>query len=120
MDQVFLPPAVARWIARLVEASHPDAKEAPERVRRYVRHGGSPRAAIASAEAARAHALVHGRPHAGFEDVQAVLEPVLAHRMVLDYRARLEGVDAAALVADLLASVGEVSEALPAELKNAR
>jgi MoxR-like ATPase len=118
VDRVFLPPAVARWIARLVEASHPESPLAPELVKRYVRHGGSPRAAIGTAEAARAHALVCGRPHAGFEDVRAVLVPVLAHRLVLDYRARLDGVRAEALARELLQRVEEV-EALPEELRRA-
>src|SRR5262249_42853358 len=60
MDRVFLPRPVARYVARLVAATHPGAAEAPEAVRTYVAYGASPRAAIAMAEAARAMALLAG------------------------------------------------------------
>ena len=65
MDRIYLPRPVARYIARLVAATHPGAEEATDVVNRYVSYGASPRAAIAIAEAARGHALVDGRPSAG-------------------------------------------------------
>ena len=120
VDQVFLPKAVASYIARLVDASHPERDGAPELVRRYVRHGGSPRAAISIAESARANALLAGKPNVGFDDVRAVAPPAVAHRLVLDYRARLDGVSGRDVVANLLEEVGELAEGLPAELARAR
>jgi len=108
VDAIFLPKAVAAWIARLVEATHPRAASAPEKVRTYVRHGASPRGAIAIGEAARAHALLAGKPGVGFDDVRAVAVPALAHRLVLDHRARLDGVGGADLVRAVLAGVSEV------------
>ena len=72
MDRIALPRPVAKYIARLVAASHPGAEEAPEAVRDYVTWGASPRAAIAMAEAARAAALIDGRPSVGFDDVRLV------------------------------------------------
>jgi MoxR-like ATPase len=110
VDAIYLPRAVASWIARLVEATHPRSGSAPERVRTYVRHGASPRGAIAIGEAARAHALLAGKPNAGFDDVRAVAVPALAHRLVLDYRARLDGVTSTELVRAVLDAVGEVGE----------
>jgi MoxR-like ATPase len=107
MDRIYLPRAVARYVARLVTASHPEAAEAPPRVREHVRYGASPRAAIGLAEAARGWALLDGRPSVGFEDVRAVAGEVLRHRLILDYRARFDGVDADALVADLLSQLDE-------------
>src|SRR5262249_4022923 len=62
MDRIFLPRPVARYIARLVGATHPKGPEATEQVQTYVAHGASPRAAIAMAEAARGQALLAGRP----------------------------------------------------------
>ena len=100
---VVLPEAVAAWIARLVAASHPGAAEAPEIVRTGVTYGASPRAAIALAESARAYALLAGRPSVGFDDVRAVAFPVFNHRLILDYRARLDGVTPRAVVDALLA-----------------
>jgi MoxR-like ATPase len=116
MDRIFLPRPVSRWIARLVAASHARAVEAPPPVKTYVAHGASPRAAIAIAEAARAVALLAGRPTVGFEDVRMVAAPVLNHRLILNYKARLDQVDAFSLVQQLLASVDETALTLPADV----
>lgn len=94
--RVVLPDAVAKWIGRLVAATHG---------REYVTYGASPRAAIALAEASRAVALLDGRPSVGFDDVRAVAFPVLNHRLLLDYRAKLDGVSAQKIIDDVLASV---------------
>jgi MoxR-like ATPase len=116
MDRIFLPRPVSRWIARLVSASHARATEAPPAVKTYVAHGASPRAAIAIAEAARAMALLAGRPTVGFEDVRAVAGPVLNHRLILNYKARLDQVDAFSLVQQLLGSVDETAMTLPSDV----
>jgi len=116
VDAVFLPQAVAAYIARVVDASHPSSALAPAQVKSYVRYGASPRAAIAIAEAARAHALIAGKPNVGFDDVRAVTLPALAHRVVLDYRARLDGVAGADVVRAILEGVSELREALPKEV----
>lgn len=125
MDRIFLPRPVSRYIARLVAASHPGAAQAPEAVTKYVSYGASPRAAIAMAEAARGVALIAGRPTAGFDDVKAVAAPVLNHRLILNYQARLDRVDSFAVIARLLAAVDETGLHLPpdvrlAEQKDAR
>ncbi len=112
-DRVVLPHAVAWWIARLTAATHPDAAEATPRVKACVSYGASPRAAIAMAEAARAVALLAGRPSVGFEDVRLVAEPVLNHRLILNYQARLERVTAAELVRELLCTLDEAGMRLP-------
>ena len=49
--------------------------------------GAGARAAIAMGEAARANALLDGRPTVGFEDVTAVAKPVMNHRLILNYQA---------------------------------
>ena len=94
--RVVLPDAVASWIGHLVAATH----TVP-----HVTYGASPRAAIAMAEAARAVALMAGRPSVGFDDVRQVAFPVLNHRLILDYRAKLDNVSPARIVEDLLASI---------------
>ncbi len=113
VDRVRLPRPVASWIARLVDATHPASAGATEKVKSCVTYGASPRAAIAMAESARAMALLAGRPSVGFEDVRAVAEPVLNHRLILGYQARLDHVSAADVVADVLAHVDEAGLDLP-------
>jgi MoxR-like ATPase len=116
MERVYLPRAVARYIARLVAATHASAAEAPPLVRGYVAFGASPRAAIAIAEAARAAALLAGRPTVGFADVRAVVPPVLNHRLILNYKARLDSVAALAVVRELLDMTDEAGLNLPRDL----
>ena len=116
VGRVFLPRAVAAYITRLVDGTHPDSDLAPQAVKEYVRYGASPRAAIAVAESARAHALLAGKPNVGFDDVYRVAVPAIAHRLVLDYRARLDGYGGREIVQAVLESVGELEEALPREV----
>jgi MoxR-like ATPase len=117
MSRIYLPRPVSHYIARLVSATHPGNAEATEPVNRYVSYGASPRAAIAIAEAARAHALVAGRPSVGFEDVKAVTAPVLNHRLILNYQARFDRMNASKLVAELLARLDETGLNLPKDVE---
>ena len=116
VDRVFLPEAVAHYVARVVSATHPTAGSATEEVRRFVRFGASPRAAIAIAESARAAALLSRRPNVDFGDVRRVAVPALAHRLVLAHTARLEGVTAATIVRAALDAVDPVGRPLPPEV----
>jgi MoxR-like ATPase len=65
--------------------------------------GASPRAGLMLLRAAKAHALMHGREHAMPDDVQALAEPVLAHRLML--RPEYARATAQDVVADAVASV---------------
>jgi MoxR-like ATPase len=107
--RVHLPQAVANYIARLVDASQPGNSTASA----GVKYGAGPRAALALASAARAKAILSGRAHASFEDVKQIAQPVMAHRMVLDYRARLQGQSAASIVQQLLQEVPVLQKELP-------
>ncbi|WPB78649.1 AAA family ATPase [Archangium violaceum] len=111
VDRVHLPVPVADFIGRLVESSDPRAPGAPEPVRRFVRYGASPRAALALASAGRALALMRGKPNMGFDEVVAAAPAVLNHRLVLAYEASLEKVGALDVVRALLQAVPEVPRA---------
>lgn len=115
--QIFLPSAVAAYIARLVAATHPNSEEAPQIVRDYVNFGASPRAAIAIAEAARSAALINGRPSVGFEDVRFVTPAVLNHRLLVGYKARMDKIDVTKIIKGLLDTIKEVGVDLPKDIK---
>jgi MoxR-like ATPase len=117
MDRIYLPRPVARYISRLVASTHGAAAEATDEVRQYVAYGASPRAAIAMAEAARGYALLEGRPTVGFEDVKTVAAPVLNHRLVLNYKARFDGVDSLAIISKLLTQLDETGLKLPSDVE---
>ena len=63
--------------------------------------------------AAKARALLEGRLNASFEDVQAAAAPVLRHRIILDYRARVAGKTTADIVAAIVAEVKPSAAELP-------
>ena len=99
---------VVDYALRLVRASRPDgdsADAAPAAVRQWVRWGASPRAGQALILGAKARALLDGRPAAAPDDVRAVALPVLRHRLVLNFQAEADGIDADHVVGQLLASV---------------
>ena len=114
--RVFVPRAVARYIARLVHATQPGG----EVLRDDLRFGASPRAALALAAASKTRALMHGRINVGFEDVRLLAAPVLRHRLVLDYRARVSGRTADHIVEYLLGAVPVDGEDVPRTLREAR
>ena len=114
--RIFLPDPVANYIARLVHATHPEGSEAAK----ALKFGASPRAALGLSAAARAAALLAGRMNASFEDVRAMAVPVLQHRLVLDYSARVEGRKQADIVAAILAEVPAQARALPKTLREAK
>ena len=116
-DQIHLPMAVANYIARVVSATHPEHESAPDEVRRFIKFGASPRAAIALSGTSRAAALLAGKPNVGFDDVRRVAVSVLGHRLILDYAARLEGWNTQRIVEKLLADVPEIPRDIPADLK---
>ncbi len=117
MGRIFLPKAVSRYISRLTAATHPDAAEATDAVNSYVTYGASPRAAIAMAEASRAHALIEGRPTVGFEDVKAIAPAVLNHRILLNYKARFDKIETRMVISQLLDNLDEAGVDLPADVK---
>lgn len=110
--RIYLPPVVANYIGRLVHATHPGVSAASA----GVRFGGSPRAALGLAVAARGRALLHGRINTSFEDVKAVAPAVLGHRVLLDYTARLAGESSASVIARLLEEIPVQEIAIPTTL----
>ncbi|UJR81076.1 AAA family ATPase [Sandaracinus amylolyticus] len=105
--EVPVPRHVQDYAIRVLEATHPDRPSAPEKVKRFVRFGASPRGAQACLLAAKIHALVEGRYAATIEDVRAVAIPALRHRVILGFEGEAEGVRSDVLLEDVLASVPE-------------
>jgi len=99
---------VVDYAARLVRASRPGGgAEAPDFVQRWVRWGAGPRAGQALLLAGKARAVMHGRPAVSLEDVRSVAPPVLRHRVLVNFEAEAEGVDAEAIVARLVEAIAE-------------
>jgi MoxR-like ATPase len=95
---------VIDFAARLVRATRP-AGDAPEFVRRWVRWGAGPRAGQSLLLGAKAGALLGGRSVVAPEDLEAVALPVLRHRILLNFQAEADGIDADQIVTRLLESI---------------
>jgi MoxR-like ATPase len=112
--RIFMPDVVANYIARLVDGTHPGQSKAAA----AVKFGASPRAALSLASAIKARALMNGRLNCSFEDTQALARPVLAHRIILDYSARIDGVTSQDVVTALLAEVPPQDLKLPKVMRD--
>jgi len=94
--RVHVAPPLAEYIAAITAAT----RNRPE-----LRLGASPRGSLALLRAAQAWAAGEGRGYAIPDDVKAVAEPVLAHRLLLEPDAELRGVRPAQVLADVLRTV---------------
>jgi MoxR-like ATPase len=93
-------------ILRLVRSARPGTSEAGQRVNDYVAWGPGPRASQALMLAVRARALLDGRLAPSVDDVIALAEPVLKHRMALSFAARAEDMAINDIVAGLTKLIG--------------
>ena len=93
---------VRRYALRIVLSTHPDAEEAPELTRKYVRYGSSPRGAQSLILGAKVKAILDGRYNVAREDIQAVAFPSLRHRLILSFEGEAEGIDPDGIIQHLL------------------
>jgi MoxR-like ATPase len=106
-DLVLRVPAaehVIRHAVELVRRTRP-AETPDQHVRDHVAWGAGPRASQALILGAKARAALGARPAATVEDVRALAEPVLRHRVLTNFHAEAEGVDSRAVIAQLLRDV---------------
>jgi MoxR-like ATPase len=96
---------VIRFAARLVAATRPGEVEGLDSVHRYLGYGASPRASQYLVLGGKARAIMEGRYHVNFDDIRALAPLVLRHRLVLNFHARTDSLDADALVERLLGLV---------------
>lgn len=99
--QVTVHPLIADYVTRIIDAT---------RSAEQVRLGSSVRGAMALVRGARSWALARGRTYVTPDDIKALAEPVLAHRLVLDPEAEFDGVTANAVVAQILLEIAPPSE----------
>ena len=102
VQRVVIAPHVQDYAIRLTLATHPRGEFATELANRYVRWGSSPRGAQAVALAAKVRALLEGRYNVGFEDIRRIFLPALRHRVLLNFEAQAEGLEADAVLKDIL------------------
>ena len=94
-----------RYAVELVRASRPTNSQAPDYVREMVNWGAGPRASQYLILAAKARAILAGRHSVAVEDIRAVALPVMRHRIVVNFHAEAQNINAQGLVERLLADI---------------
>jgi MoxR-like ATPase len=95
------------YVVRLTLATHPDNAGAPQIVRDYVQVGVSPRGAQAIVVGAKIRALLEDRLNVSMDDILDVAKPALRHRLILNFNAVADRVDADKVLGELLAVLPE-------------
>ncbi len=96
---------VLRYAARMVAASDPSSSFAPEKVKQAVRFGAGVRGAQSLILSSKAVAMLEGRAHVAFADVQRVALPCLRHRIIRSFEGEADGVTTDEIVQELIRSV---------------
>lgn len=103
--QVYLDEKIEQYIADIVFATRYPDKYGMKDLKEMISFGGSPRASINLALAARAYAFIKRRGYVIPEDVRAVAHDVLRHRIGLSYEAEASNISADEIVSRILNSV---------------
>jgi MoxR-like ATPase len=105
VEMIYMDQQVERYIVDLVFATRDPAASGLDDLAELIDWGGSPRATINLAKAARAHAFLRRRGYVTPEDVRAIGMDVLRHRVLLTYEAEAEEVTSEDVVTRILNSV---------------
>jgi len=105
--EVPVVPSVKEFALALVRGSRPGEVDSVPEAQGLIRLGASPRAAQALLLAGKVIALARGRRHVAQQDIIEVARPVMAHRLLIDYRAQAEGRDVGRVLELLIARARE-------------
>jgi MoxR-like ATPase len=101
---------ISRYVVSLVRATRPKNDSAPSIIKKYANYGASVRAAQFIVLAAKARALSHKRYHVTYDDITSVAIPVLRHRILLNFHAESDRIDADEILKQLMAHMPRLSE----------
>ncbi|MCX7547476.1 MoxR family ATPase [Xanthomarina sp. F1114] len=92
---------VIEYAVRMVAKTRPNGDSAPELVKNYIDWGAGPRASQNLILAAKTHAAIHGKFSPDIENVQAVAQSILRHRIIKNYKAEAEGISEEQIIKSL-------------------
>ncbi len=95
-------PSLVSYAVRLARATRPDDPESPALSKKYAAWGAGPRASQYLVLGAKARAAIRGDASPSYDDVRAVAQAVLAHRVVLNFEAEADGQTPRDVVAQLV------------------
>ena len=102
---VYMDEKIERYIVDIVYATRTPEEYGLGKIKDLISFGGSPRASISLAMAAKAFAFIRRRGYVIPEDVRAVCNEVLRHRIGLTYEAEAENVTTEQIIAEVINAV---------------
>ena len=105
VKKIYMDEKIEKYIVDIVYATREPVYYQLEKVKHYIAFGGSPRASISLANAAKAYAFLKKRGYVIPEDVRAVCKDVLRHRIGLSYEAEAENVSTEDVITTILNTV---------------
>ena len=105
VGSVYIDDRVRDYIVHIVQATRKPRDYGLAELAPLIEYGASPRATLCLASAARAHAFIRHRAYVTPDDIKAIAEDVLRHRVVITYEAEAEDVTSEQIVARVLAKI---------------
>lgn len=105
VSDVYMDEKIEQYIIDIIFATREPAEYNLQKLQNLIAYGGSPRASISLAKAARAYAFIRRRGYVIPEDVRAVCHDVLRHRIGLTYEAEAENITSEEIITDILNNV---------------
>lgn len=102
VKEVYMDEKIEKYIVDIVYATRYPAECGLEKLAGMIAYGGSPRASISLAKAAKAYAFIKRRGYVIPEDVRAVCQDVLRHRIGLTYEAEANNITAEKIINEVL------------------
>jgi len=93
---------VLEYAVKLAASTRPNTEHSPEMVNQFLSWGAGPRASQFLIVGAKCHAAINGKYSPDIEDVKAVAEPILRHRIVRNYKAEAEGYSLDRIIKELI------------------
>ena len=103
--EIYMDEKIENYIVDLICATREPSKYNLESLTDLIEYGASPRATIYLAMAARARAFIRSRAYTTPEDIHAIAPDILRHRVIPSYEAEAEGVNAPAIIKQILETV---------------
>ncbi len=104
VDEIYTDDKIKDYILSIVFATRNPEKYGLK-IKEYLRYGASPRATIALAVGARAHAFLQGRGYVTPQDVKSIAPDILRHRIIVSYEAEAEELTPEILIDKILSQI---------------
>lgn len=105
VNDVYMDEKIEKYIIDIIFATREPQEYNMPQLSSLISYGGSPRASISLAKAAKSYAFIKRRGYVIPEDVRAVCHDVLRHRIGLTYEAEAENISSEEIITDILNSV---------------